>query len=167
VIAPVFAVMLLLAVPFLLFFVFHLARDTKSPKQVALTPVSPQSDRGLDARVSFPLFVLKKDDYSMFQLETSGKILCEMKPLDIESDAYLFWDAAGRALRISTSDQQVTGIAFSKAEISLGDAFRRYSEVHGLDADTTGPFEHVWCRLKQDDASSLGRGLFSRRFRSS
>ena len=143
-ITPVFVVILLVGVSFLLFCLFHLVREIKPSKRVAITPLSPQKDRRLDARVSFPLFVLEKDDYSMFEVETPDKILCHMKPLDIESDQYLCWDARGRALRISTSDQQVTGITFCRAEISLGEAFRRYSEVHDLDADTMGPFEQVW-----------------------
>ena len=161
-IAPVFAVILLVGVPFLLFYLFHLIRETRPSKRVVITPLSPQKTQRLDARVSFPLFVLEKDDYSMFQVETPDKILRQMKPANIESDEYLCWDARGRALRISISDQQVTGVAFCRAEISLGDAFKRYSDVHGLDADTTGPFEQVWHRLNQEEASSHQRGLFSR-----
>jgi hypothetical protein len=167
VIAPVFAVILLLGVPFLLFCFFHFVREAKPRKRVAITPLPSQRGRGLDVRVSFPLFVLEKDDYSMFRVETSDKILYHMKPLDIESDEYLFWDATGRAVRISTCGQQVTGIAFCKPEISLGDAFRCYSDVHGLDTDTSGPFEQVWCRLRQEEASSHSRRLLSRRFRMS
>lgn len=162
---PVFVVILLVGISFLLFCLFHLIREAKPSKRVAITPLSPQKDRRLDACVSFPLFVLEKDDYSMFEVETPDKILCHMKPLDIESDQYLCWDARGRALQISTSDQKVTGIAFCRAEVSLGEAFRRYSEVHGLDADTTGPFEQVWSRLKQEEPSAHRRGLFSRFFR--
>jgi len=166
VIAPVLAAILLLGVPFLLFCLFHFLREANPRERVAIIPLSSRRDGGLDARVSFPLFVLEKDDYSMFQVETPDKIPCHIKPLGIESGEYLFWDAMGRALRVSTSGEQVTGIAFCKAEISLGDAFRCYSEVHGLDADTTGPVGQVWCRLQQPEApTSPGQRVFARFFR--
>jgi hypothetical protein len=120
----------------------------------------------MGASVSFPLFVFEKDDYSMFVVESPDKVLYHMGPIDIENDEYLFWDANGRAARISIGGQQVTGITYGEPEIPLAEAFRRYSEVHGLDVDTTGPFDQVWCRLK-DPASRLprSRGLLSRLFR--
>ena len=125
-----------------------------------------RGDRTPNARVSFPLFVLRKGDYSMFEVETPDGILCRMKPLDIENGRYLYWDAMGRAVRISISDEKVNGIAFHKADISLGEAFRRYSDVHGLDTDTTGPFEQVWRRLKQAEVLPSPRyGLFGKRSR--
>ena len=122
----------------------------------------------MDASVSFPLFVFEKDDYSMFIVETLDKVLYHMEPIDIENGEYLCWDANGRAVRISISGQRVTGICHGEPEIPLAEAFRRYSEVHGLDVDTTGPFDQVWCRLK-DPASRLprSRGLLSRLFRRS
>ena len=122
----------------------------------------------MDTSVSFPLFVFVKHDYSMFVVEKPDKVLYHMGPLDIEHGEYLCWDAKGRAVRISISGKRKTGITYAEAEIPLAEAFRRYSEVHGLDADTTGPFEHVWCRLKQAE-SSLPRtcGLLSRLFRRS
>jgi hypothetical protein len=155
--APVLAVILLLGVPFLVFCLFHFVCEINPRKQVDIIPLSSQADRGWDARASFPLFVLAKGDYSMFQVETPDKILCHMKRHEIESDEYMFWDARGRGVRISICGRQVAGMALCKPEISLGDAFRRYSDVHGLDADTTGPFDQVWCRLKQDEVSSHGR----------
>ncbi len=120
----------------------------------------------MGASVSFPLFVFEKDDYSMFVVESLDKVLYDMEPIDIKNDEYLFWDAKGRAVRISISGQRVTGICHGEPEIPLAEAFRRYSEVHGLDVDTTGPFDQVWCRLK-DPASRLprSRGLLSRLFR--
>lgn len=94
----------------------------------------------------------------MFEVETPEKLLSYMKPRDIENGEYLCWDARGRAVRILISRQQLTEIAVTKTEISLGDAFRLYSDVHGLDVDTTGPFELVWCRLKQEGRRSHQRG---------
>jgi hypothetical protein len=121
----------------------------------------------MDENVSFPLFVFEKDDYSMFVVETPDTVLYHMEPIDIENGEYLCWDANGRAVRISISGQRVTGICYGEPEIPLTEAFRRYSEVYGLDVDTTGPFDQVWCRLK-DPKSRLprNRGLLSRLFRS-
>jgi hypothetical protein len=166
VIAPVFTLILLVGVPFLLFYLFHLIREIRPSKRVVVLALSPRRNRKPDALVLFPLFVLQKDNYSMFEVEAPDKILCHMKALDIENDEYLCWDAQGRPVQILISDQQVAGLAFSKAEVSLGEAFRRYSDVHGLDADTTGPLEQVWCRLKQAEViPSRGRGLVARQFR--
>jgi hypothetical protein len=122
----------------------------------------------MDATVSFPLFVFEKDDYSMFVVETPDKVLDHMEPIDIENGEYLCWDVNGRAVRISISGQRVTGICHGELEIPLAEAFRRYSDVHGLDADTTGPFDQVWCRLKQTESRlRRSRGLLSRLFRRS
>ena len=106
----------------------------------------------MDASVSFPLFVFEKANYSMFVVETPDKIPYHMKPIDIEKGNYLCWDAKGRAVRISISGQRVTGICYGELEIPLAEAFRRYSDVHGLDVDTTGPFDQVWCRLKETES---------------
>jgi hypothetical protein len=47
--------------------------------------------------------------------------------------------------------------------IPLAEAFKRYSEVHGLDVETTGPIDHVWPLLKQDGRRERrGRGGLSR-----
>jgi hypothetical protein len=120
----------------------------------------------MDASVSFPLFVFEKDDYSMFVVETPDKVLYHMEPTDIENGEYLCWDANGRAVRISISGQRVTGICHGEPEMPLAEAFRRYSDVHGLDVDTTGPFDQVWCRLKDTESHfPRSRGLLSRLFR--
>jgi hypothetical protein len=122
----------------------------------------------MDESVSFPLFVFEKDDYSMFVVETPDKVLYHMEPVDIENGEYLCWDANGRAVRISISGKRVTGISYGEPEIPLAEALRRYSEVFGLDVDTTGPFDQVWCRLKETE-SRLPRsgGLLWKLFRSS
>ncbi len=122
----------------------------------------------MNTSVSFPLFVFEKDDYSMFVVETPDKVLYHMEPIDIENGEYLFWDANGRAVRISIAGQRVTEISYGEAEIALAEAFRRYSEVYGLDMDTTGPIDDVWCRLKEANSRSpRSRGLLSRLFKRS
>ena len=119
----------------------------------------------MDAGVSFPLFVFEKGDYSMFVVETPDRILYHMEPIDIENGEYLCWDANGRAVRISISGQRVTGICYGELEVPLAEAFRRYSDVHGFDVDTTGPFDQVWSRLKETESRlPLNRGLLSRLF---
>jgi hypothetical protein len=122
----------------------------------------------MDAGVPFPLFVFEKDDDSMFVVESPDRVLYHMEPIDIENEEHLCWDANGRAVRILIYGQRVTGFHHCKPEIPLAEAFRRYSEVHGLDVDTTGPLDQVWCRLK-DSGSRLprSRGLLSRLFRRS
>ena len=37
----------------------------------------------MNASVSFPLFVFKRDDYSMFVVETPHEVLYHMDPLDL------------------------------------------------------------------------------------
>jgi hypothetical protein len=120
----------------------------------------------MDARVSFPLFVFEKDDYSMFVVETPDELLYHMQSTDIESGKYLCWDANGGAVRISISGRRVSGICHGEPEIPLAEAFRRYSDVHGLDVDTAGPFDQVWRCLKETESRlPRGRGLLSRLFR--
>ena len=89
-----------------------------------------------------------------------------MDPLDIKNDKYLYWDANGRAVQISVSDQRVTGMAYGETEFSLTEAFKRFSDVHGLGVDTTGPVDQVWGRLKQgENPLPRSRGLLPRLFR--
>jgi hypothetical protein len=95
----------------------------------------------MDVSVSFPLFVFEKNDYSMFVIETLDKVRHYMDPIDIENGNYLCWGANGRAVRISIAGQRVTGISCGEAEIPIGKAFRRYSEVYGLDVETAGPLD--------------------------
>jgi hypothetical protein len=122
----------------------------------------------MNSSVPFPLFVFKNDDYSMFVVATRDELLYHMEPIDIEQGEYLCWDPNGKAVRISVGGRKVTGISYGEAEIPLEEAFRRYSEVHGLDVDTTGPIDQVWCRLKQaESCSPRSRRLLSRLFRRS
>jgi hypothetical protein len=71
--------------------------------------------------VSFPLFVFEKDDCSMFLVDTPDKALYHMEPIDIENDEYVFWDANGKAVRISVAGQRVTGIEYGAAEMTLAE----------------------------------------------
>ena len=115
--------------------------------------------------VLFPLFIFEKDDCSMFLVEAPDKVLHQMEPIDIENGEYLCWDANGRAVRISISGQRVTGICYGELEVPLAEAFRRYSDVHSFDVDTTGPFDQVWSRLKETESRlPRNRGLLSRLF---
>ncbi len=115
--------------------------------------------------VSFPLFVFEKDDCSMFLVEGPDKVLYNMEPIDIENAEYLFWDSNGNGVHISVAGEQVTAIDPAAVEISLSEAFKRYSDAFGLRVDTTGPADEVWPRLKQAEAElPRKRGLLSRVF---
>ena len=114
----------------------------------------------MDVSVSFPLFVFEKNDYSMFVIET------HMDPIDIENDNYLCWDANGRAVRISIAGQRVTGICYGEAEITLEEAFKRYSEVYGLDVETSVPLDQMRTHLKEAQRrSARSSGLLSELFK--
>jgi hypothetical protein len=116
----------------------------------------------MDVSVSFPLFIFEKDDRSMRLVESADQVLYHMEPIDIENDEYLCWDANGRAVRISIAGQQVIGIAYGDAEMSLAEAFMRHSEAFGLNVDTTGHFDQVWCRLKEAESRLPRRSGFCR-----
>jgi hypothetical protein len=112
----------------------------------------------MDASVPFPLIVFQKSSCSMFVVETPERIFDYMEPPDIGNGEYLCWDANGRAVRISISGRRMTGISHVEAEVPITEAFRRYSDVFGLDVDTTGPVDQVLCRLKQGEVPLLRKG---------
>jgi hypothetical protein len=121
----------------------------------------------MDVDVPFPLFVFQKDDYSMFLIDTPDKLLHHMEPIDIKNGEYLFWDANGRAVHISIAGQRITGICYCEAEISLGEALMRHSEVYGLGVDTVGPPHQVRAHLNGAEVrlKRSGSGLLSKLFK--
>jgi hypothetical protein len=112
----------------------------------------------MNGSVSFPLFVLEKDDSSMFLVEVPDKLLYHMEPIDIENGEYICWDTNGNAVRISVAGQRVTGIEYGAAEMPLAEAFRRHSAAFGLDVDTTGPPDEIWRRLKEAESRLPRKG---------
>jgi hypothetical protein len=122
----------------------------------------------MDNSVSFPLFVFEKNDYSMFVLDMPDQILSHIEPQDIENGRYLYWDADGRAVRISMTGKGVAEVFHGETEIPLAEAMRRHSEVYGLDVDMTGPLDQVRVHLKQAETRQPhGRGLWLKLFRRS
>jgi len=119
----------------------------------------------MSSGVVFPLYGFAKDDRSMWLVESPDRILYHMEPIDIENGEYLLWDAKGRAVQISVQGNTVIGMAYADSEISLEEAFKRYSDTYGLNVDTNGSVEEVWCRLKEAKAAlPRRRGLFSKVF---
>ena len=105
---------------------------------------------------SFPLYVFEKDDWSMFLVESPDDVWCHIEPIDFENDEYLFWDAHGRGVCLTlqggklTRMATLTSIEESDNEISLNEAFVRYSQALGVTVDTTGTFAEVWFRLQSN-----------------
>ena len=97
---------------------------------------------------SFPLYVFEKDDWSMFLVESPDKVLYDIEPIDFENDEYLFWDAQGNGVRITLERGTLTSIENTENEITLQEAFSRYSQFLGTAVDTKGPFPEVWARLQ-------------------
>jgi hypothetical protein len=105
---------------------------------------------------SFPLYVFEKDDWSMFLVESPDRVCYHIEPFDFENDEYLFWDAHGRGVRLTlqggklTKMGTLTSIEEADNEISLHEAFARYSQALGVTVDTTGTLAEVWARLQSN-----------------
>jgi hypothetical protein len=97
---------------------------------------------------SFPLYAFEKDDWSMFLVESPDKVLSHIEPIDFENDEYLFWDAQGHGVRLTLERGTLTSIEDAENEITIQEAFARYSQSLGVTVDTTRPFPEVWARLQ-------------------
>jgi len=84
----------------------------------------------------------------MFLVESPDKVLYDIEPIDFENDEYLFWDAQGNGVRITLERGTLTSIENTENEITLQEAFSRYSQFLGTAVDTKGPFPEVWARLQ-------------------
>lgn len=99
---------------------------------------------------SFPLHVFEKDDWSMFLVESADKVLFYIEPIDFENNEYLFWDANGHGVRLTLQRGKLTKLEDADNEISLNEAFGRYSQTLGVTVDTTGTLAEVWARLQSN-----------------
>jgi hypothetical protein len=99
---------------------------------------------------SFPLYVFEKDDWSMFLVENPDRVLYHIEPIDFENDDYLFWDTHGRGVRLTLERGELTKIEEAENEITLQEAFARYSQALGVTVDTTGTLPEVWARLQSN-----------------
>jgi len=86
----------------------------------------------------------------MFLVENPGRVWCHIEPIDFEDDEYLFWDAQGRGVRLTLERGQLTKIEEAENEITLQEAFARYSRELGATVDTTGTLSEVWARLQSN-----------------
>ncbi len=91
-----------------------------------------------------------KDDWSMFLIESPDRALHDIEPIDFENNEYLFWDAQGQGIRLTLERGTLTGIEEAENEITIQEAFSRYSRSLGLTVDTTGPLPEVWTRLQSN-----------------
>lgn len=96
----------------------------------------------------FPLYCFEKDDCSMFLVENRDKLLYHIEPIDFENNEYLFWDADGLGVRLTLERGKLTEVIHADNEISLHEAFVRYSQALGATVDTTGTPAEVWTRLQ-------------------
>jgi hypothetical protein len=96
----------------------------------------------------FPLYVFEKDDWSMFLVESADKVLYDIEPHDFDNNEYLFWDAAGRGVRVTIEHGVLTDIQEADNEITIREAFGLYSQTLSASVDTTGSLLEVWARLQ-------------------
>jgi|SRR2546422_5596711 len=82
--------------------------------------------------VKFPLFVLEKDDSSMYLIEGPDRLLYHHEAIDIENSEYLFWDSTGAGVCVSVAHGAINQIAFCDQAMSLPEAFEAYARSYGL-----------------------------------
>jgi hypothetical protein len=97
---------------------------------------------------SFPLYAFEKDDLSMFLIARPDEVFHHIEPIDFENDEYLFWDAQGRAVKLTLERGTLTDIEEAENDITVREAFARYSQALGATVDTTGTLAEVWARLQ-------------------
>ena len=97
---------------------------------------------------SFPLYVFEKDDWSMLLVEREEKLLYHIEPIDFKNDECLFWDAQGRAVRLTLERGALTKIERTENAMTVQEAFARYSQTLGVTVDPNGALPEVWARLQ-------------------
>ena len=97
----------------------------------------------------------------MFLIEGPDRVLYHVEPIDLENNEYLFWNADGCAVRLTLERAELTKIEEAENEITLREAFARYSEALGAKVDTSGALAEVWARLQANvkPPSKLSRAL--------
>lgn len=97
---------------------------------------------------SFPVYAFEKDDWTMFLVESPDDVLSNIEPIDLENNEYLFWDAEGCPVKLTLQRGKLTRVEEAENEITLHEAFARFSEALSLTIDTTGTIPEVWARLR-------------------
>jgi hypothetical protein len=120
--------------------------------------------------VTYPLFVLEKDDQSMRQIADPSCIGI-LEAIDIENGEYVFWDANGDGVSVAasvTAFKSTIGDVTSCAPLfPLRDAFSSYAKTLGLlDFDVDGSPGEVWSRIQKEiDARPKKPSFLARLFR--
>jgi hypothetical protein len=84
----------------------------------------------------------------MLLIETPGKILFDLEPIDIENNEYLFWDSAGAGVCISIERQDVKEITLCDQAMSLRNAFETYARAYGLQMPSAESPIDIWKGLE-------------------
>ena len=116
----------------------------------------------MSENASFPLYGFAKDDCSMFLIENESRVFYHIEPIDFENNEYLFWDAQGRDVHLIIDRKKPIKIEGTANEISLTEAFRRYSQVLGATVDLSGAPAEVWARLQANIKPESWRSRIAR-----
>ena len=84
----------------------------------------------------------------MFLVENQDRVFYHIEPLDFENNEYLFWDAQGRDISLIIEPKKPVKIEEAANEITLTEAFKRYSHASGATVDLSGAPAEVWARLQ-------------------
>jgi hypothetical protein len=119
----------------------------------------------METSVPFPLYAFGQDDNSIRLIESPERILYHMEAIDIENEEYLFWDAVGKAVRISVKRQKVDRIEHCQENMTLHDAFVRNAGSLGISVDLSGNPGQAWSRLQEAERQLQPKRSFFSRFR--
>jgi hypothetical protein len=101
--------------------------------------------------VTYPLFVLEKDDQSMRAIESQDRILSWHEAIDIENDEYVFWDATGSGVQIKIAGNNVVSVISCSAAFPLGKALATYAQsLHLSNNVIEGQPVEIWKRIQTE-----------------
>src|SRR5258705_4727122 len=86
--------------------------------------------------LKFPIYVLERDDDSVFEFPTIVAIQQHLEAVDVENDEYAAWDAEGRCLKLSIGERKtdwlevipVESRALEKDFVALTDRAQKRAE---------------------------------------
>jgi hypothetical protein len=131
--------------------------------------VSASYDCTMDDKILFPLYVCL-DDGEVIAIEGFERILYHLEAIDIENDEYMFWDAAGRGLKVIIKKGKVSDFEKIDNTLTLQQAFEGYARQltqRGVTVETSGTPEEIWAKIqKAKETLQSNPGFLSRLFRS-
>ncbi|MBI3645348.1 MAG: hypothetical protein HY233_05235 [Acidobacteriales bacterium] len=68
------------------------------------------------SELKFPIYVLEKDDDSVFEFSTIVAIQQHLEAIDVENGEYTAWDADGRCLKLSVGQPKSEWLKVIPAE---------------------------------------------------